>query len=211
MAACPWRIIAITDRRQMTPSVSAAATAALDGGIRALLLREKDLPDKQLQALATKLRQITWRYGAQLILHGSPQTARDCNADGLHLSQQQLSSLPQMRHGLGAASWLGASCHTWEQAQQAQAAGADYILYSPIFPSLSKPGYKPSGSQEDSLRQLQDICSRLTLPVFALGGITPQNAPPLLACGAHGIAVMGGLWQSGTPVTAQAQAYKQYF
>lgn len=92
---------------------------------------------------------------------------------------------------------IGSSVHTVNEAIEAQRKGADYLLYGHIYPTLSKRGQEPKG-----LRNLREVIRNVSLPVIAIGGITPKNTKEILATGAKGIAVLSGVLLAKDPVQA---------
>lgn len=97
----------------------------------------------------------------------------------------------------------GVSVHSLEEAQMAEQAGADYVLYGHVYVTRCKPGVVPRG-----IAQLERICSLSNIPVIALGGIQPHHIPELYHAGASGIAVMSGIWEAESPIAA-AMEYRQ--
>lgn len=97
----------------------------------------------------------------------------------------------------------GVSVHSLEEAQSAEQAGADYVLYGHVYETDCKPGVAPRG-----IAQFERICRLLNIPVVALGGIQPHHIPELYHVGASGIAVMSGIWKAESPVAA-AMEYRR--
>ncbi|MDY8021028.1 thiamine phosphate synthase [Paenibacillus polymyxa] len=97
----------------------------------------------------------------------------------------------------------GVSVHSLEEAQNAEQAGADYVLYGHVYETYCKPGIVPRG-----IAQLEHICRLSNIPVIALGGIQPHHIPELYMVGASGIAVMSGIWEAESPVAA-AMEYRR--
>ncbi|MEO1631220.1 MAG: thiamine phosphate synthase [Bacteroidota bacterium] len=96
---------------------------------------------------------------------------------------------------------VGYSAHSLDEAQQAQADGAAYVFFSPIFPTASKPGHPGAG-----LDALRTVCEAVAVPVVALGGVTPATVPACLDAGAHGVVVLSGILHAADPAAA-AHAY----
>lgn len=167
-------------------SLPARVREACEAGIRAVQLREKDLPASELFGLATELREVTASYGAALIINDRVDIALAVGADGVHCPE---NGFPPDRAAslLGKNSLVGASTHSLPAAQRASARGVDYIMYGPVFSTASKPG-EPQG-----LNELRKICEGVDLPVFAVGGVTPERARACLDCGASGVAVVSAL------------------
>ncbi len=160
---------------------------AVDGGLRAVVLREPHLSRAAYVELARRLSPL---FGAGLILHASHPDAIDvasASGWGVHLpGTSEWSGVRARVSGL-----LGMSCHTAEDLQRAAAEGADYATLSPVFQPLSKPGdVRPTHGTDG----LQAVISDTAIPVFALGGITDSTAKEVAETGIHGIASMGHLF-----------------
>jgi thiamine-phosphate pyrophosphorylase len=188
----------ITDRNQVPGGdLCAAIESALRGGVRAVQLREKDLAGRELYELACRLRQITSRYGAKLLINERLDIALAAGADGVHLGESSIP-LSQARRIAGKDMLLGVSCHDREKALAAQDNGADFITFSPIFYTPSKAVYgDPVGTE-----RLAEVCRLLRIPVFALGGIKRETVRTVLGHGAHGIALISAILASDDPERA---------
>ncbi|MDY0189539.1 MAG: thiamine phosphate synthase [Desulfuromonas sp.] len=189
----------ISDRHQLHPDhdLISAVTAALEGGVTALQLREKDLPAAQLFDLGCQLRQLTRRYNAKLLVNDRIDIALAIEADGVHLTEQSLS-ISQARHLLGRDKLIAQSTHNLASAIHASQQGADFITFSPIYYTASKAKYgAPQG-----LEQLKHICQQIHLPVFALGGITPQRTSTVMDAGAAGVALISAIISQADPCSA---------
>lgn len=159
------------------------AEAALAGGAGALQLREKSLTDRELLARARTLRDLTRRHAALLILNDRPDLARLCDADGVHVGQEDLS-VADARRIVGQDRLVGCSTHTASQFDQALRERPDYVAVGPIFASPTKPNPQLAG-----LERLRELTGRTELPVVAIGGITAANAATAFAAGARCVAV----------------------
>lgn len=194
------RLLLITDRHQARRPLSELVAAALEGGCRWISVREKDLNNPDRRTLARELVKLGKRYEAVVTLHGDVATAQAARADGVHVGQGTAPGV--VRSILGGGSILvGASVHSWQEAEQAQADGADYVTVSPIFETASKPGYGPALG----LEILGEFCGALDVPVVALGGITPENAGDCLKAGATAVAVMGEIMRADDPRAVTAR------
>ena len=168
-------------------------------GAGAILLREKDLSPKEYASLARPVLALCRRAGIPCILHGHPKAALALGADALHLPMPALRGLD--REVRARFSLLGASCHSLEEAQEAQALGCTYLTLGHIFPTGCKPGVPPRG-----VELLRQVCRAVPLPVYAIGGISPELFPAVLQAGAAGACVMSG------PMTCpDVRAYIQSF
>lgn len=176
------RLMLVTQRARMKPDFESALEAALCGGARLIQLREKDLLDDELFFLAQRAITLCEKYGATLIINGAPQIADTLNI-GLHLPEG--APLPKK------TKFCGASVHSLKSARRAAEQGADYLVFGSVFQTQSHPGAAPAG-----LEMLREVCAAVEVPVFAIGGITAQNAKSCLAAGAHGIAVIGAVWDA---------------
>jgi len=177
-------VIVFTDRRQARRPITEVIAAAVDGGARLVVMREKDLPDAERAALAVRLQAVVAAAGGRLLLAG-----RIAGPDGQHLAAGD--PWPVSATGL-----VGRSCHNAEELSAAAAEGAAYATLSPVFPSASKPGYGPPLG----ISRLREACAAVPLPVYALGGIdSPERARLCREAGAAGVAVMGAVMRADDP------------
>lgn len=188
----------ITDRKQAPGGdLYAAVEGALRGGVRAVQLREKDLPARELYELACRLKEITSRYGAKLLVNDRLDVALAAGADGVHLGESSLP-LQRAREIVGDRLLIGVSCHGREGALAAQENGADFITFSPIYFTPSKAPYgEPVGTE-----RLAEACRLLRIPVFALGGIKKERVREVLDHGARGIALISAILAAADPERA---------
>jgi thiamine-phosphate pyrophosphorylase len=152
-----------------------AAQAVIRGGADVVQLREKESSDRKTLQLAHELRRITGDAGVGMVVNDRPDIARLSEADGVHLGQDDLSPAAA-RKLLGAGQVIGISTHSVEQAQAAVADGAAYISVGPVFPSATR-GYETGLGVE----LVQSVASSVTAPVVAVGGITLDHVPGILA------------------------------
>lgn len=201
--AIDFSLYLITDRRQVHPehTLLSAVAAALEGGVTAVQLREKDLPAAQLYELGLQLRRLTRHHHARLFINDRIDIALAVDADGVHLTEQSLS-VSTARRLLGRGKWLAASTHSLDGARRAEQQGADLITFSPIYATASKLGYGPP----QGLEKLHTVCQSVGLPVFALGGITAEHGAALREAGATGVAVISAILAQADP-RAAAQAF----
>jgi thiamine-phosphate pyrophosphorylase len=183
----------------------ATVEAAVRGGATMVQLREKDTPHADMVRLGRDILAVTRRYGALLIVNDHPAVAKEIGADGVHVGRDD-PPIPEARALLGAQAIIGASCYgSVERAVEAAQAGADYVAFGTPFPSPTKP--KRTDISLDIFHQAKQ---RVTVPVFAIGGITITNAQQVIDAGADGIAVVSGVF--GAPdVEVAAQALTQLF
>jgi thiamine-phosphate diphosphorylase len=173
-----------TDRRQARRPLPDIVAAAVDGGARVVVLRERDLACGDRAALAARLYAVLVPVGGRLLLAGST-----AGPDGQHLAAAD--PWPAWPRGL-----VGRSCHDETELAAAAAEGAAYATVSPVFATTSKPGYGPPLG----LSRLAQLCAGAGLPVYALGGIeTAEQAAACREAGAAGVAVMGAVMRAADP------------
>lgn len=159
--------------------------AAVDGGARAVLLREKNLPRAERAALARAVADLLRPWGGWLLVASDPTIP----AAGVHLGAADARPEPV------PALW-GRSCHSRAEVNTAVGEGGHYATLSPIFATESKPGYGPALGV--------DALAGHPLPVWALGGVDAANAAACMEAGAAGVAVMGAVMRAGDPAAVVA-------
>ena len=199
-----FRLYLITDGT-LAPDIEDAVEKALDGGVRAVQLREKAMPVRDLLELAFRLRVLTKSRSARLFINDRVDVALACGADGVHLGGQSIPPEAVRRiqavgeiqgvrkiRGSGKRKRLmvGVSAHSVEQAAAAQRGGADFVTFGPVFETPSKKAYgAPLG-----LQKLREAASVLDIPVFAIGGIKSGNIKSVTEAGAYGAALISGIF-----------------
>ena len=198
-------LYAITPDSSDTPDLLARTEAALAGGARLLQYRNKTASPALRLIQGRALLALCWEYQVPLVINDHLDLALALDAHGLHLGAED-GLLAEARSRLAAGKILGASCYrSIETALGAQQAGADYVAFGGFFPSTVKPS-----TTRTPLALLHAAKQQLAVPVFAIGGITPDNAPQLIAAGADGVAVISALF--GAPdVRAAAQRFDVLF
>lgn len=158
---------------------------------RAVILREKDLPEEEYTILAQKVMEICRTYGVPCILHTYPEAAKMLGCTSIHLP---LPLLREYAAGKGAVlksfTAIGTSVHSVEEALEAERLGAAYITAGHIYATDCKKGVPPRGTMF-----LRSICQRVPLPVYAIGGIKLDRVQlsEIKSCGAEGACVMSGM------------------
>ncbi|MEL6772522.1 MAG: thiamine phosphate synthase [Bacteroidota bacterium] len=193
------RLALIADRFT-EPSYAHAAVEAVRGGVRWVHLRDHVASPS---AFASAARRLTERLrGAAPDVRLSVNTRVDvARALGLDVHVGTRGPAVVDARAMLPDATVGYSAHSLDETQQAQANGAAYVFFSPIFPTASKPGHPGAG-----LDALRAVCQAVAVPVVALGGVTPATAPACLDAGAHGIAVLSGILHAADPAAA-AHAY----
>jgi thiamine-phosphate pyrophosphorylase len=164
------------------------ARRALDGGADVVQLRDKSLPSGDLLAAACEIREVTREAGGLFIVNDRIDIALASGADGVHLGQDDLPVRDAMRIA-PPGFIIGISVRDIADAVAAESAGAGYVALSPTFPTTSKENAGPG----HGITVLRGICSAVSLPVIAIGGISPRNVPEVIAAGADGVAVISSV------------------
>jgi thiamine-phosphate pyrophosphorylase len=183
----------------------ARVAAAIAGGAKAIQYRNKlaSPPLRRAQALA--LRDLCAAHDVSFIVNDEVDLAYAVDADGVHLGRDD-APIPRARRRLGHGAIIGASCYdSLDNATAASGAGADYVAFGSFFSSSIKP---TAVRARTSL--LTAAKARLSIPVVAIGGITPRNAAPLLAAGADALAVISAVFDA-PDVEAAARAFADVF
>ena len=171
--------------------------AGIAGGVNVVQLREKGLPAGDLFVLAWHLRRVT-QDRALFIVNDRVDVALAVGADGAHLPENGLP-VESARRMLGEHMLLGCSAHSVRVAALSELLGADFVQVGTLYATDSKPGRTPAGPQ-----LVRDVKAEIDIPVIGVGGITAQNAPAVMAAGAHGVAVIGALLRA-TDTSAAAR------
>lgn len=157
-----------------------------------IIVREKDLPEAEYEEMARRALETCRTHNVPCVLHTFVPAALRLGADAIHLPLpvlRQLTNAERTRF-----SELGASCHSVADALEAQGLGCTYIIAGHIFATDCKKGLEPRG-----LGFLQSICEHVDIPVYAIGGICPDNIQAARDAGAHGGCVMSGLMTCRDP------------
>lgn len=186
------RLHAVTDDRVLrAPDFLARATALATGPEVAIHVRGH-LAGRELLRLTEAVREAVRGRGARIFVNDRADVASLSGADGLHLPAAGLPT-PAARRIAGAASWIGRSAHGRDELRTADAEELDYVMLGPIWPTTSHPGRPALGPA---------MLSVATVPVVAIGGVTPQNTAECLAAGAHAVAAVSALWDAADPAAA---------
>ena len=172
--------------------------AALEPGIAAAFqLRVKDVDEHELARLAEPLQRVCADAEVAFIVNDSMALAKRLGADGVHLGQSD-GDIREARALLGSSAQIGKTCHDSRHlAMEAGEAGADYVAFGAFYPTTTKPSdYRPDPSILSWWSALFEI------PCVAIGGITPENAAPLVRAGADFLAVCQAVWAQEDPISA---------
>ena len=199
-------LYAITDALLIADdSLLYAVEEALIGGAQLIQYRDKSADRTRQLAQAQALNALCQRYNVPLIINDDVELAAACAAAGVHLGRDD-AELAVARSRLGKQALIGVSCYNrLELPLAAELAGADYVAFGAIFPSPTKPG-----ETRASVALLREARAALRIPIAAIGGITPDNAPLLLDVGADMLAVVSGVFAQAD-IRAAAARYAALF
>jgi len=184
------KLYLITDRKLFNSQCAMylALETALEAGVKFIQLREKDLSVRELLDVAGWVRELTGEYGARLMINDRVDVALSIGADGVHLGQDSMPA-HAVRKITGDKFLIGVSTHGVDEAVKAEGHGADFITLGPIYKTPSKLKYgDPIG-----IHTLRKVKFRVTIPVFAIGGIRPGKAKEVREAGADGIAMISAI------------------
>ncbi|BAO31188.1 thiamine phosphate synthase [Sulfuritalea hydrogenivorans] len=201
-------LCAVTVDDPLLPRLSALVKAALDGGTPFVQYRNKAAPRALRRAQAAEMLRICRASGAKLIINDDVWLAVEIGADGAHIGRDDApgGALAAARDALGPKRILGVSCYNeLARGEEAVKAGADYLAFGSMFASRTKPA-----AVRAPLEMLGEARRRFGLPIAAIGGITLDNAPEVIAAGADMIAVVSDLFDA-MDIKARAASYQQLF
>jgi thiamine-phosphate pyrophosphorylase len=180
-------------------------SAVLTGGARLIQYRQKSVAPRDQAMQARELNELCLASGASLIINDNVELAQQINAVGVHLGRGDVS-VTEARRRLGINKIIGVSCYNqMALAEAAIASGADYIAFGAFFPSQIKPD-----AVRAELTLIAEAKKKFNIPIVAIGGISLQNAPQLIAAGADAVAVISDLFNA-RDITVQANAFQQLF
>ena len=188
----------VTDRTQTAGrDLVTIVSECLAVGLPAVQVREKDLSAKDLAVLCRQLRNLTRDTGALLIVNDRVDVALAVGADAVQRTSTSID-VRDMRDIAARNLRIGASVHSLEEALDAEAKGADWVVFGPVYDTPSKRAYgEPQG-----LERLAEVARRLKIPVLAIGGITPERVHEVTAVGARGVGVISGIMAAEWPSEA---------
>lgn len=173
------------------------AQAACAAGASFFQLRAPGLTLAELYPIASQVARVCTAYRATLLINDRIDLAQALGCRGAHLPSTGLPTRVA-RSLLDSDAWLGRSCHSLDEAKAAERDGASFVTLSPIYETASKPGYGPAlGPQA-----LAYASPQLSIPIFALAGITPERVASCRLAGAYGVAIMSGICGAKDPYKA---------
>lgn len=191
-----YKVICVTNRnlcsgdeREFLQKIS----DVVDSGVKIVVLREKDLDDDSYENLATKVIDICHKKGVSCYLHSHFDVAAGLNPDGLHLPLglfKEICADDVKRKVLSKFDEIGTSCHSVDDVLRAKELGATYVFAGHIFDTDCKKELPGRG-----LEFLSKVTESVDIPVYAIGGISPENVELVIKHGAKGACVMSGFMQ----------------
>ncbi|MCR4346212.1 MAG: Nudix family hydrolase [Sulfuricaulis sp.] len=159
--------------------------AALEKGVRLIQVREHEMPPEQLESFSRRVVTLAHEYDARVLINSDETLARRCGADGVHLPSEHLMRLKQRP---GTRIWA-ASCHDAAELAQAARLSADFVVLSPVLPTLTHPDAAGMG-----WGKFAGFVNNYPLPVYALGGMKRELLDTAMKHGAHGVSLLSGIW-----------------
>jgi thiamine-phosphate pyrophosphorylase len=173
------------------------AQLAIAGGADTIQFRQKEGSTRQMIRVAQQIQELCKGAGVTFVINDRVDVAIASHADGVHLGQDDFP-IPLARKLLGEEAIIGGSAGNLEEARKCLLEGADYIGFGPVYPTTSKKDAGPAAG----LGLLKQIVEAIALPIVAIGGITADNAAPVIKAGAHGLAVISAVCCQNDPAEA---------
>ena len=193
-------LYAVTDRTWVgKQSLLEQIEDALKGGVTIVQLREKELDEESFTAEAIQVRDLCHKYNVPLIINDNVDVALKSGADGVHVGIED-TPVDEIRTRVPADFIIGATCKTIEQALTAEAAGADYMGVGAVFPSPTK-----NNAIRITNEQLKSICSSVSIPAVAIGGISHDNILEIRGSKVSGAAVVSAIFSAENIEAAAAE------
>lgn len=184
-------LYAVTDRAWTgEQTLYEQVEAALKGGVTCVQLREKELDETAFLQEAKDICALCHRYGVPFIVNDNVDVAIACQADGIHVGQEDMAA-GEVRRRVGDAMLLGVSVHTVEEARRAVRDGADYLGLGAVFPTSTKTDVDQMTNET-----LRAICDAVDVPVVAIGGINRGNLLKLSGSGVDGVALVSAIFSA---------------
>ncbi len=185
------RLYGIVDLGYVSAERAVAVTREMIlGGVGIIQLRAKGIDPTEIRRTGKELSRICADSAIPFVLNDHPEMVAECGANGAHVGQDDLS-IAEARRLAGAASLIGKSTHSLDQAKAAYAEGADYIGFGPLFATPTKPDYVPVG-----LDEIREVHAAVSIPIFCIGGIKRENLASVLKAGASRVVIVSGILQA---------------
>ena len=193
-------LYAVTDRHWLNGrTLYSQVEEALKGGATFIQLREKELDEEHFLEEAKEIKELCRRYQVPFVINDNVEIALAVDADGVHVGQSDMEAL-DVRAQLGEDKIIGVSARTVEQALLAEKHGADYLGVGAVFQTGTK-----TDAREVEHSVLKEICTKVDIPVVAIGGITQDNVKELSGSGINGVAVISAIFAQKDIETATAK------
>ncbi|MFM7606820.1 MAG: thiamine phosphate synthase [Prosthecobacter sp.] len=170
--------------------VESMTVALCEGGVDLLQLRAKKAAKSEVEQLARRMQSVMRDFDVSLIINDHSDVAAQIACEGVHVGQDD-DAVAKAREVTGGACWVGKSTHSLEQAVAAQAEGADYIGFGPLYATGTKPDYVPIG-----LADIAEVHRRVSRPIFCIGGVNATRLDEILASGARRVVVVSAFLQA---------------
>lgn len=179
------RLYGIVDLGYVQPTAVVSMTRALcEGGVDLLQLRAKGLAPASIESMSREMLRVTRDHGIPLIINDHPDIAARIGSEGVHVGQDD-DSVARARQIVGPGVIVGKSTHSLAQAQAAQAEGADYIGFGPLYATGTKPDYIPVG-----LHDIAEVHRQVQVPIFCIGGVNHARIAEVIEAGARRVVVV---------------------
>jgi thiamine-phosphate pyrophosphorylase len=196
------RLYGILDLGYVQPDAVETMTAALcRGGVDLLQLRAKKADKREIELLARRMQVVLKDFNVPLIINDHADIAAEIGCEGIHVGQDD-DAVAKAREVTRGACFVGKSTHSLVQAVAAQAEGADYIGFGPLYATGTKPDYVPVG-----LADIAEVHQRVSLPVFCIGGVNAARLDEVLAAGARRVVVVSA-FLTASDVVSEVKALK---
>jgi thiamine-phosphate pyrophosphorylase len=201
-----FEICYITDRQALAPRpLLPFIVEAIQAGVDLIQIREKDLATRELLELVRSAVEAARRTATRVVVNDRLDVALAAGAAGVHLGGRSLPVAVVRRH-VDRSFLVGASCHSLEEATEAEAGGADYVVLGPIFETPSKLVYGPPLG----LEKLREVAARVKMPLLALGGVTVERVGACRQAGAAGVAGIS-IFQNCSSLAARVSELRAQF
>lgn len=179
------RLYGIVDLGYVQPTAIMSMTRALcEGGVDLLQLRAKNLAPASIESMSREMLRVTRDHGIPLIINDHPEIAARIGSEGVHVGQDD-DSVARARQIVGPGVIVGKSTHSLAQALAAQAEGADYIGFGPLYATGTKPDYIPVG-----LHDIAEVHRQVQVPIFCIGGVNHARIAEVIEAGARRVVVV---------------------
>lgn len=197
------RLYGIADLGYVSTCELARMTCSLcEGGVDVLQLRAKGFKAAEIETFARSLLPVTRDFAVPLVINDHPEVAAEVGSEGVHVGQDD-EAVARARALVGSGCFVGKSTHSLEQAVAAQAEGADYIGFGPLYATGTKPDYTPIG-----LADIAEAHRRVSLPIFCIGGVNEARLGEIMQAGARRVVVVSAFLQA-RDVAAAVRSLKE--